>query len=236
MRSYSEHIARVSTALADTTRREIMELVVGSESPLSVREVAEHFGLHGNAARMHLDKLVQGGLLRVMRRRGGRGGRPAKLYGASGDELEISLPPRQYKLLAQVLIRGLAGEEAAGLERRLGREAYARGREEAMAASSPLARLAADADITEASRAWGEDIRRRGHRCRVEALPGGAVAMTFLTCPFGEFSRSHPSLVCELHRRLEEGFLSLAGPLRLTATERQCVFTIEAEAGAANGG
>ena len=75
MNTYSENIAQISTALADPTRREIMELVIHAGSPLSVREVADHFGLHANAARMHLDKLVKGGLLKVERQRGVLGAR-----------------------------------------------------------------------------------------------------------------------------------------------------------------
>ena len=227
MMTYSDRLARVSTALADGTRREIMEHVMDADSPLSVWEVAEHFGLHGNAARLHLEKLVEGGLLRAMRRRGARGGRPAKLYTASGEDLQISLPPRQYKLLAQVLVRGVA-EEPAELLRRLGSEAHARGREEAIATSSPLARLSGDAGLREKARAWEEEIRNRGQRARMESLPGGGVVVTFLSCPFGEFSRSHPSLICELHRRMEEGYLSLAGPCRLSATQRKCSFILEA--------
>ena len=111
MKTYSDHIAQVSTALADPTRREIMEHVLDADVPLSVKEVADHFGLHANAARMHLDKLVKGGLLKVVRRRGASGGRPANLYDTSGVDWELNLPPRRYKLLAEVLALGVADLE-----------------------------------------------------------------------------------------------------------------------------
>ncbi|RJP31226.1 MAG: ArsR family transcriptional regulator [Actinobacteria bacterium] len=227
MRTYSEHIARVSTALADPTRREIMEYVVHADSPLSVREVAENFGLHANAARIHLDKLVKGGLLQVIRRRGERGGRPANLYGASDEDLELSLPPRKYKLLAEVLASGVASA-GKGVSPRIGREAFKRGREEAIASSSPLAYLPQGASLTEIKEAWSEEIMRRGHKASMRECGESRVEVTFATCPFGEFSRSHPGLVCEVHRCLEEGYLSLAGGCKLEASDLSCVFVLSA--------
>jgi DNA-binding transcriptional ArsR family regulator len=97
----------VSAALADPTRRQIMELLLDAGMPLSAREVAETFGLHVNAARMHLEKLVKGGLLAVTRRRGERGGRPAHMYVVSDEDWELHLPPRSYRPLAAILATGL---------------------------------------------------------------------------------------------------------------------------------
>lgn len=225
MMIYSEHIARVSTALADPTRREIMEYVTYSDSPLSVREVAEYFGLHANAARLHLDKLVKGGLLQVIRRRGERGGRPANFYGASDEDWELNLPPRKYKLLAQILARGVSGPEK-GVMPRIGREAFKCGREEVVTSSSPLAYLPQGADLEAVSEAWMEEIERRGHKADITGYGEARVEMIFLTCPFGGFSRSHPGLVCEIHRCLEEGYLSLAGGYELEATDRRCSFVL----------
>ncbi|MEW6553033.1 MAG: helix-turn-helix domain-containing protein [Actinomycetota bacterium] len=225
MKTYSDQIAQVSTALADPTRREIMEYVLRSDSPLSVREVADFFGLHANAARMHLDKLVKGGLLRIVRQRGARGGRPAHLYDASGEELDLNLPPRRYKLLAEVLAGGLA-DGGASLALRMGDEAYARGREEAVTHSSPLAFIKRGAGMREVAEAWSQEIERRGHKATLKHLAGGDVEARFITCPFGEFSRNYPGLVCEIHRRMEEGFLSLGGRFILEATGESCVFVM----------
>ena len=225
MRTYSDQIAQVSTALADPTRREIMEHVLYAGSPLSVREVADFFGLHANAARMHLDKLVKGGLLRVVRRRGERGGRPANLYDASGEELDLNLPPRRYKLLAEVLAMGMADESGA-LLRRMGQEAYTRGREEAVTHSSPLGFLKPGAGLREIAAAWSEEVERRGHKVSMEHLSADRVEAAFITCPFGDFSRDYPRLVCEIHRRMEEGFLSLGGSCQLEATEKICHYIL----------
>ena len=227
MKTYSEHIAQVSTALADPTRREIMEHVLHSDSPLSVREVADHFGLHANAARMHLDKLVKGGLLKVVRRRGDHGGRPANIYDASDEDWELNLPPRRYKLLAEILARGISEREKASAGR-MGQEAFSRGREEALANSSPLAHLPHGASLQDAAQAWRDEIRRQGHKSRMKNIGADRVEATFATCPFGESSSSHPGLVCEIHRRLEEGFLSTAGEYTLDATAKKCTFILQA--------
>jgi predicted ArsR family transcriptional regulator len=228
--TYSERIAQVSTALADPTRREIMEYVLGSDSPLSVRDVARHFSLHANAARMHLDKLVKGGLLKVVRRRGEGGGRPANLYGASGNELELNLPARRYKLLAEVLATGVSGLDTQ-VSSSVGDEAFRRGREDAMGSSSPLAYLPAGADIRDVSTAWIEEISRRGHRARCVETAAGHIAVSFSSCPFGECSRNYPGLVCEIHRRMEEGILSLCGAYTLEASGKGCTFILHAGEG-----
>jgi predicted ArsR family transcriptional regulator len=230
MRTYSEHLAQVSTALADPTRREIIEFVLGADSPLSVREVADHFGLHANAARIHLDKLVKGGLLSVVRRRGARGGRPANLYEASGEECELHMPARRYKLLAEVLVKCISGIEG-GVAPRLGEEAYMRGREEAILSSSPLARLPRGAGLDEVAGAWSDELAHRGLNARILNRGSGRIEMVFLTCPFGEFSRQYPGLVCEVHRRLEEGFLSHAGDWRVDAAETACTLILRKGSG-----
>jgi predicted ArsR family transcriptional regulator len=224
MNTYSEHIARVSTALADPTRREIMDHVMSADNPLSVRDVAEHFGLHANAARMHLDKLVKGGLLMVVRRRGKRGGRPANLYGASEEDRELSLPPRSYRLLAEVLAGGMTGMES-DLATRLGDEAFRRGREEALRSSSPLAFLRHDAELEAIAAGWSQEVERRGFKARIKAARRNRIEAIFLTCPFGDFPRTYPGLVCDIHRRLEEGFLSLVGDWELKSGGTDCTFT-----------
>lgn len=227
MSSYSDQIAQVSTALSDPTRREIMEYVLHSENPLSVREVAEHFDLHNNAARMHLDKLAKGGLLKIVRRRGARGGRPAHLYTSADQDCALHIPARSYKLLAEILIEALGDREEA-VHKGIERKAFRGGREEALRCSSPLAYLASETDIEEVVQAWLEEIQRRGLKATWETRDDGKVEVTFISCPFGDLSSRHPELVCEIHRFLEEGFLSLAGGWRLRShKESPCTFHLE---------
>lgn len=226
MTPYRDHLARISTALADPTRRDIMEYVYEADAALSVREVAEHFGLHANAARLHLDKLVKGGILVVVRRRGRVGGRPAHLYQASEDEFELHLPHRRYKLLAEVLVRAIPDPDEGPLPP-FGEGAFAAGRDEAMRVSSSLAYMPAGADANEVARVWTEEVKGRGCRARMEAVGEGGVAVVFLSCPFGDISNRSPRLVCDVHRRFEEGYLSLAGDWALRGgLETGCAFEL----------
>lgn len=228
MSTYSDQIAQVSVALSDPTRREIMEHVFSSQSPLSVREVAEHFNLHANAARMHLDKLVKGGLLKVVRRRGARGGRPAHLYRAADLDWDLHIPPRSYRLLAEILAQAIC-DLIEPVPEGVKKQALRSGREEALRNSSPLAYLPPDAGIEEVVRAWLEDIERRGIKTVLKSLDGGKAVVIFASCPFGELSTRHPHLVCEIHRTLEEGVLSLVGGWCLhLQEERGCAFILEA--------
>jgi len=227
MSSYSDQIAQVSTALSDATRREILECVLHSENPLSVREVAGHFGLHANAARMHLDKLAKGGLLKIVRRRGARGGRPAHLYTSADHDCALHIPSRSYKLLAEILT-GAICDSKEDVPKGIERNAFRGGRQEALRSSSPLAYLPPDTETEEVTQAWLEDIERRGLKAIWRTLDEGRVEVTFISCPFGDLSSSHPKLVCEIHRLLEEGFLSLAGNWRVKACEgKTCTFTLE---------
>ncbi len=225
MKPYSEHIAEVTAALADPTRREIMDLVTRSDEPLSVREVAGSLGLHDNAARMHLDKLVQGGLVRMVRSRSKRGGRPAHLYVAGDAEWELSMPPRSYRLLAEIMVRSVAGGNAK-TSLLAGHEAFLRGREEALRSASPLARLEPGCPVSALKSAWEEEIRRRGMRFRLVEKSPRRLELVFLSCPFGDIPAKGGELVCEVHRRLEEGFLSTAGDHALERGRQRCAFVL----------
>lgn len=226
--TYKERLAEVSTALADPTRREIMDFVSSSSAPLSVQEVAQAFGLHANAARLHLEKLAKGGLLKVIRRRGKRGGRPAYLYLPSEEDLELHLPARHYRLLAEILVEGLSdmGEK---VWERFREVSYWRGRREGLSSSSPLAHLPSRPGVEEVAGAWEEDLRMRGMRFRMRVLEGETIEVTFLACPFGGISKSNLRRPCSVHHGLEAGVLSLAGRWVVEREDRKCVFVAKRE-------
>ncbi|GAB3805446.1 hypothetical protein GCM10027605_31440 [Micromonospora zhanjiangensis] len=103
-------------ALREPVRRAVYEYVVGRAEPVSRNEVAEALGLGRTLAAFHLDKLAGAGLLEAANapRTGGPGaGRPAKVYRRSAVEHAVTLPPRDYRLLAEVLAGAV---ERAGVE------------------------------------------------------------------------------------------------------------------------
>src|SRR3569833_924177 len=95
--------------LDDPLRRELYEYVVDNDGPVSREQAAAAASVGRTLAAYHLDKLAEAGLLAISYQRpAGRGGpgagRPAKLYTRTTRELAVSVPPRDYELLATLLV------------------------------------------------------------------------------------------------------------------------------------
>ena len=109
--------------LGEPTRRALYEFVAQQETPVRREEAASALGISRELAAFHLDRLVQGGLLEADYRRpaGNRGGpgagRPPKRYRRAAGEVAVSLPPRRYHLIADVLAEALTrGDVLRGAE------------------------------------------------------------------------------------------------------------------------
>ena len=105
--------------LAEPVRRALYEFVAHSTTPVDRDQAAVGVGIGRPLAAFHLDRLAAGGLLEVdYRRRSGRSGpgagRPAKFYRRTADALDISLPPRRYRLAAQIFADALERVPHAG--------------------------------------------------------------------------------------------------------------------------
>src|SRR4051795_7230293 len=98
----------VTSAFGDPTRRAIY-LFARDRGGVTASEVAEHFTLHPNVARHHLDKLAAGGYLEVDLERPEHpgAGRPSKRYRGSPKEMELEFPARRDDLLATLLGRAI---------------------------------------------------------------------------------------------------------------------------------
>jgi predicted ArsR family transcriptional regulator len=73
--------------------------------PVTRDEAAAHAGISRRLAAFHLDKLVRGGLLTARTDLpAARVGRRPKVYEPSQAELTVSVPARQYDLLAELLL------------------------------------------------------------------------------------------------------------------------------------
>ena len=100
-------VAAVTSAFGDPTRRDIYLFVRAAPDGVKAAEVAEHFALHPNVARHHLEKLAAGGYLEVELARHSSAGRPSKRYRTSASDTQLSFPPRRDDLLATLLARAL---------------------------------------------------------------------------------------------------------------------------------
>src|ERR671928_1671637 len=95
-------------ALAEPTRRRVYDHVVRQSDPVSRDDAAAALALPRATAAFHLDRLVADGLLVAgFARRSGRSGpgagRPAKVYARTPEQVELSLPARDYAAIADLL-------------------------------------------------------------------------------------------------------------------------------------
>ena len=172
--------------LHEPVRRAVYEYVAAQPGPVGRDDVAAAVGVGRTLAAFHLDKLAGGGLLTVsFARRAGRTGRPAKLYRRAESELAVSVPPRQYRLLAGALAEAL---DEAGAEPAAYAAAYRRGQ------AQPF-----DGDPADHLAGLGYE----------PFLDGPAIRLR--NCPFGTEADEFPPLVCGMNLALVRGMLAGAG-------------------------
>lgn len=184
-------------ALADATRRALYEYVAGRPEPVGREEAATALGIALHNVSFHLDRLVAEGLLEVEYRRlsgrtGPGSGRPSKLYRRGACEFAVSLPPRRYALVAELLASAVA--RAAGgvpLDDALSQVARDEGRALGAAAEVPDAEELDRTAIVLESQGY-EPIRRPD-------------VVTLNNCPFDALAQKHTALVCGLNRDFVQG-------------------------------
>ena len=99
---------RTAKVLSLPTRAAILALLLRS-GPKTVKEIADHFAIHPNVARAHLDLMVEAGFLATETQRRSKG-RPAKVYftweGEAGAlaEAGVEMPggPRPARTLDEI--------------------------------------------------------------------------------------------------------------------------------------
>jgi predicted ArsR family transcriptional regulator len=183
--------------LHDPVRRSVYRTVREAEHALTRVEVAERAGVSVRLATFHLEKLVEEGFLEpTLARPGGSAsvGRPAKRYAPTQLELEVTIPPRHYDVVAGILAAALGSSAEAG---------------ERMA------------DAAAAAADYGQRIGRRVRRQRrIEdrirvalRLAGyeprhmnGDVVLT--NCPFYRAAEAHSEVVCPMNHALVGGVLN----------------------------
>ena len=123
--------------------------------------------------------------------RGGPGaGRPAKHYRRAATEVNVSVPARDYRLVAELLARALQADDGSAVRAAVDAAAADFGRE-----------LGADAagDLTAV-------LRRRGY----EPYRDGAV-LRLRNCPFHMVAQQHVELVCGMNLALMNGVVAASG-------------------------
>lgn len=164
-------------------------------SPVAVDELATATGLHPNTVRFHAAALERDGLVEPLRLPSGARGRPRTAYRATRQGERAG--ERNYRLLAEVLVEGIANGATAGPDR----------------AERPAAAA------RRAGRAWGRRLPRSG-RGRTRRTMDALAALGFEpearpvrrptevllhNCPFLELVDTHRDVVCALHAGIIEG-------------------------------
>jgi predicted ArsR family transcriptional regulator len=183
------------TLLSDPVRRGLYRFVASRAGEVTRNEAAESVGISRSLAAYHLDRLVEEGLLEAgfEERAGGPGsGRPAKVYRLSRREVEASIPPRDYRLVAGILAAVLAEAGADLPSAELVRVAREAGRR--------LAKGLTEEDMTPA------DLERLLAERGFQPLRSGDEIL-LRNCPFHGLVQEHRPLVCGMNLELMEGVL-----------------------------
>lgn len=207
--------------LADPLRRKLYDCVADASAPVRRDAAAEKVGISRELAAYHLDRLAEAGLLAVTYRRpDGRGGpgagRPAKYYERSPREVTVSVPPRNYPMLARILTDAVANDPQV---------------EEAIMAAAESEGEA----IGETSGELLEVLSRDGYEPEVRS--NGEVHLR--NCPFHSLAQHQTELVCGLNVELLRGLLSGRGEnpqrVELRPAEGRCCVVINPEGGRCGG-
>lgn len=182
--------------LDDPLRRRLYEYVASHDAPVSREAAAAAADIGRTLAAYHLDKLTEAGLLAAhYRRPEGRGGpgagRPAKLYTPAMQEMTVSVPPREYELLASLLVTSVE-QDTVGAVRKAVNEA------------------ARDAGTRAGNDAGGnvlEALRHCGYLPQVEDED----RISLRNCPFHIVAQDHKEVVCGLNLHLVEGIVAACG-------------------------
>lgn len=207
--------------LSSPARRAIVDLIAGRNdsdagakrtSGLTAAELAEVLALHVTTARFHLDQLVSGGILEASFVKEGVG-RPRKVYrlaqGALSDPPDSPGMRILTELLADSFGATAAGEPLTPLEagRRWAHQHVVGTAADSAPAATPGAWLGKIGRLIDVLREWGYTP----HLSTDDE--GRAVELRLAQCPFLDLARSHPAVVCGIHRGLLAGTLERLGEL-----------------------
>ncbi|MCZ7531316.1 MAG: helix-turn-helix domain-containing protein [Acidimicrobiia bacterium] len=183
-------------ALGDPTRHEIFRHVADATESLDVAELTDRIGVHHNAVRQHLTKLVEAELV-VQDTLPSRGrGRPRLCYSlhpSAASRWGVTGPYERLSLLLSEVIR--TGDSPV----EVGRRAARRHRLGTAAAPHPV-----DAFVAQ--------MAREGFEPTVD-VRGDTVEVVLGCCPFATTALADPDTVCGLHLGMAYGAAEQSGGL-----------------------
>lgn len=203
------------SSLDDPVRQRLYQYIAARDDPVARDDAAAAAGISRTLAAYHLDKLAEAGILSVSYARpagrsGPGAGRPAKRYERTRHELSVTVPPRNYGLLADLLVTAMDANHDGTVRTAVWSAARRAGR------------------ISGAQHGILEALREHGY----EPAITGDGDIELRNCPFERLAREHTETVCGLNLQLVQGMLEGidAPPQRavLTPCERRCCVTVRA--------
>lgn len=186
-------------ALGDPTRHRIFRHVADAGRPVDVIELTAALGLHHNAVRQHLAKLVDAGLLIEGTAPASGRGRPRLQYTPAPDtdsRWGVVGPYERLSLLLAEIIH--TGDPPPEVGRRAGRRAHLE-RKPVTRAADPVG-------------AFVDEMAHQGFD-PVALERGSDVAITLRSCPFATTALADPGTVCGLHLGIAHGIAEAIGGL-----------------------
>ncbi len=192
--------AAAADALEGTRGRILEELAL---APLTARDLAKKLGIQESAARGHLDRMEERGLVVPSFRREGVG-RPRKRFVLTGAGQELF--PKKYDVILDSIVNELLAREGEGYVSALFAESAKR---MARAVAKEIPKNGAAEDRT---RTLVASLNRLGFQCSVEKTADGQMRIVRANCVFRHSALSHPYLLCEVFdKHLTESLLGEAG-------------------------
>jgi len=178
-------------ALADPSRFQIFKFIASSDEPVAVAQLTELLGFNHNAIRQHLAVLVEARLLTESSEERKVRGRPRKQYRVRADALSaFRSVSGSYERLAELLLK-IATSDASAFD-----VGFATGK----------------ADAATGSRSSTDGVRSLLGNLATEGFEPERSASDTIElhhCPFADLAAERPGIVCEIHRGIIQGQLSV---------------------------
>ncbi|MEP7045908.1 MAG: helix-turn-helix domain-containing protein [Ilumatobacteraceae bacterium] len=185
-------------ALGDPTRHRIFRYVVDADRPVDVAELTEHLGLHHNAIRQHLAKLVSAELVVEEGLPRTSPGRPRLGYtiAATADgRWDVIGPYERLSVMLTEVIR--TGDSPIEVGRR-----------------SVRRRALGNTFVADPVAGVVDQMERYGFEPDVSER-GGAVRIVLRHCPYASAALADPDTVCGLHLGIAYGLAETYGGITI---------------------
>jgi len=194
-------MSAVDGGTLEGTRGRILEEL--ASAPRTARDLAKKLGIQESAARGHLGRMEERGLVVPSFRREGVG-RPRKRYMLTGQGQDLF--PKQYDRILDTVVDELLAREGEGYVSALFAEAAER------MARSVASEIPKGGTPEEKARNLVTALNRLGFRCAVEKTPDGRLKIVRTNCVFRHSALSHPYLLCDVFdQHLTEALLGQTG-------------------------